>query len=328
MRKYIFILSVTFLLIACRESRKEMKLTGINPTSYTSVSYISKRDTVLATTYSGRIDKVIKNGEKETFVQLDDEIYGISYIPGKNAIAVTTMENGILVLDLKTRKIIKQLDVKNFWALWVNNNRNFLFARDWNGVAHIWDIQKDYEEVNLSEEVSGLILANVGSLQDEVLFLSQSGETSLFNLSTGNITEKMKTGYRGIVDIDKDRKLLMLMKNECFLYNPDLGETTIAVKHPNYPVRNSDGDLFGEEPVSMTISKARFFGSNYFVTGGIDKSLRVWDKTSGELMQTLLLHHASVSGIDINDSHSQMVSVDLKGGIYFTESDQISENDN
>lgn len=327
MRKFSIIVSLMFVLFGCMQQENEFKLTGINPTSYTAVAYVSSRDTVLATTYSGRIDKVIKNHEKETFAQIDDEIYGITYLKEKNVVAVTTMENGVLVIDLKTGKTTKQLPIKNFWALTVKNNGNFLYARDWNSVTHVWNVQQDYKEVELPQEVSNMILANMRVSQNELLFLSGTGEAAFYDLSTGTLNGAMNTGYKGIVDIDQDKKLLMLLKNECFLYDPAVNETVLTVKHPTYPVVNNAGDLLGEAPVSMTLTAAGFFGDRFFVTGGIDKSLRIWDKGSGTLLKTFTLHSASISGMDISSDNSQMVSVDLKGGINFTESDDIEINE-
>ena len=52
-------------------------------------------------------------------------------------------------------------------------------------------------------------------------------------------------------------------------------------------------------------------------TLGLDKSLRKWEKQSGELIETYSLHRGTPSAMDISKDESQLVTVDLLGKIHF-----------
>jgi WD40 repeat protein len=89
--------------------------------------------------------------------------------------------------------------------------------------------------------------------------------------------------------------------------------------HPNWPYILNSGDTFYIPP-KMDLTKARFAGDKIY-TAGIDRSIRVWDKHTGDLLYEILGHKATISGMDISSESDQMVTVDLKGGIKFSEID-------
>src|SRR5258708_4249151 len=56
------------------------RFTNINPISYTDVIYTGIKDTVLVSTYSGRISRIINSDLKEKVItKIDDEIYALAY---------------------------------------------------------------------------------------------------------------------------------------------------------------------------------------------------------------------------------------------------------
>lgn len=55
----------------------------------------------------------------------------------------------------------------------------------------------------------------------------------------------------------------------------------------------------------------------YIFTSSIDKSIRKWNIDNGELIDDLLGHKATISSLSLSNYETQLVSVDLKGGVKF-----------
>lgn len=69
-------------------------------------------------------------------------------------------------------------------------------------------------------------------------------------------------------------------------------------------------------PYRMQINTARMVGQ-YIFTGGIDRTVRVWDKLSGKMIKTIDAHKGTVVKILGSPNGLQVVSIDVKGGIHF-----------
>lgn len=66
----------------------------------------------------------------------------------------------------------------------------------------------------------------------------------------------------------------------------------------------------------MNLTTAKFAKNKVF-TASIDRSIRVWDKKTGELLKSLTSHKGTVNKLRVANDESQLVSIDLKGGIQF-----------
>lgn len=71
----------------------------------------------------------------------------------------------------------------------------------------------------------------------------------------------------------------------------------------------------------MALTDAKFAGDKIY-TSSIDRSLRVWDKKTGTLLESLTGHTATVNRLKVNVSGTQVVSIDLKGGLFFWETNE------
>jgi len=111
---------------------------------------------------------------------------------------------------------------------------------------------------------------------------------------------------------------LILNHNE-FIINLKKDTTkTIKRKHPDWPYYYASQDTIYRIPLKMKLTTAAISKQIIF-TGGFDRSIRFWDMQTGNLKGELLKHRATISNLKISRNQTQMVSVDLKGGIQFTD---------
>lgn len=87
-------------------------------------------------------------------------------------------------------------------------------------------------------------------------------------------------------------------------------------KHPDWPIYVADKDTTVNVPLNLEIISGIMTADNIY-TLGLDKSLRKWEKQSGELIETYSLHRGTPSAMDISKDESQLVTVDLLGKIHF-----------
>ncbi|QNJ98133.1 WD40 repeat domain-containing protein [Constantimarinum furrinae] len=316
----LIILSCLILIcMSCHQNKKEnnKKLTAINPLAYTSVIYTSHKDTVLVSTYSGRIARRIQNDDSEYVIAtINDEIYAMAYSNKRNEIIVATLNSGILILNNGNGKIIRKLSVENGWTNWIEftKDENYLFTTDVKGMNHIWDVTNHYSRIQLPDS----FLDRKLSLSDESgkFYFSSQDKTFIYNHQTEGVEDTLTINGHRAVDVDNQGNLLLLNHNECILFDKNKDSVVIKVSHPNWIYFKPNGEVLAEIPLSMKLTKAKFSKDKVY-TAGIDRSIRVWDKKTGLLLENWTGHKATISDMQISKNKNQLVSVDLKGIIKF-----------
>ncbi|MEW7279895.1 hypothetical protein ABW636_14980 [Aquimarina sp. 2201CG1-2-11] len=317
--KEVVLMVVVLLFVSCNTtSNKTQKLTGVNPISYTDVAYISEKDTVIVSTYSGRIAKRIKGDKKEeVLAQINDEIYSLAYSEKTNEIIASTLASGILILDAKSRNIKRRLATGESWInnIQLSNDRKYLMGYNGKGENFVWDIYTNYERMIYPESFTGGLIRFGKSNK---LYHSYYDKMVIWNLENHTITTQ-KINQGRLVDVDDANNKLLIHRNK-FTIQSATGDTTktMSKKHPDWPYYQSGKDTIYRIPIQMELTVG-CFAKNTICTGGFDRSIRFWNKTTGDLEGELLTHRATISSIKVSKDQNQMVSVDLKGGIHFTD---------
>lgn len=294
------------------------KLTNINPVSYTDVIYIGQKDTVLVSTYSGRIAKIIKGKQKEEVVgNINDEIYALAYNKSKGEIIASTLSNGLIIFNSKG-EIVKKIPIPSSWSnhlLYSSENFNYLATQDQKGVRYIFDIRDNYKNIATDTLIPKGRFVRID--KNNILTIATSKKVFFWNLSKRQKVKEYDVESLIFEDHDGDNSFLSLDFNKCNLYDASKKSIAFSILHPNWPLPNPENEkeIF-EIPLQMQINAGRF-AKNYIYTGGIDRTVRVWDKSSGSLITTLQGHRGSISKIKVADNQTQVVSIDLKGGIKF-----------
>lgn len=310
------------------------KLTAINPVSYTDVIYMGTKDTALVSTYSGRI-AVRVNGvmEEKVIARLNDEIYSLAYHPVKKEIAASTLENGVVVIGQKNGNILKSLKLKSTWSIniFYSEDFHYLITQDQKGNRYIWDAANNYKEVTVSTKVPSGRIVKMDS--NGHVTIASKNKIIIWDVKNEVLVKEMEVELARFSDIDNQGNVLSIDFNECAKHNLVLTKNDFILKHPNwlrdikdYPdyqnLKEQSPELFSKdgllimEGYHMQLTMARF-AKNRIYTASIDRSIRVWDKDSGSLIHSLTGHNATVNKIKVNTSETQLVSVDLKGGIKF-----------
>lgn len=294
------------------------RFTNINPVSYTDVVYTGIKDTVLISTYSGRISRIINGDLKEKVIaKIDDEIYALAYNPKSNTIAAATLENGILLIDGKSGKIIRQLPLPSSWAVTINysDNYQYLFTYDQNRQRYIWDVSNSYKQIQLKDDLPKGIIIRID--RKDIATIIGTDKIVFWDLKNNALQKEWAVTIDKFGDLDSQGNVLSINFNECVKYNTNKKAIEFKLKHPNWPLPNPENpkEVY-DIPCQMEITAAKF-SRNKIYTGSIDRTVRVWDKNTGKLITTLTGHKGSVSKVKVSANEKQVVSVDLKGVIKF-----------
>jgi len=316
--KFIFILVSIISFAGCKQevSIKTSGLTEINPLSYTDVIFISSSDTVLTSTFDGKIRKHIKGRDgSEVIIDLSDEIYSLAYDPINRVIFASTLSSGVVVIDAERSEVVRNLPIKK-WAkkLVYNPESNYLLASDAMGQSHCWNTSKGYSKRELPDQLSEMSAKTVS--EDLVIFDGPSIARK-WNIRTNEVSQPISISGR-IADADKDGNILSIDYNEFALYNSEIDSVIFKKKHPDWPIHVASQDTIFRAPVSMYLSEAKM-NNEFIFTSSVDRSIRSWNKKSGEWKDDFLGHRATISAMDISPNQNQLVSVDLKGGLRFWE---------
>jgi len=317
--KILYTVILFFMVIFCRSQNIFIpKLTNINPVSYTDVVYTGIKDTVLVSTFSGRISKRINGNPKEIVVaKIDDEIYSLAYHPQRKEIAAATLENDILIINEKNGKTIKKLPLKTTWsiAVFFSDNFNYLVTQDQKKNQYVWDATKNYQELILP---SDFLKGNIVKIDKQnVAIIVTSNKVIYWNMSNNTVQKEIVVDLKKFTDMDNEGNFLSLNYNECTKYNSNTHQSEFKLKHPNWITHDiEDESKVYEDNYSMNLTTAKF-AKNKIFTASIDRSIRIWDKKTGALLKSLTDHKGTVNKLKVSKDESQLVSTDLKGGIQF-----------
>lgn len=317
--KTLYTLILFFSVIICTSQNIFIpKLTNINPVSYTDVVFTGIKDTVLVSTFNGRIAKRINGNPKEIVIaKIDDEIYSLAYHPQRKEIAAATLDNGILLINGKNGKIIKKLTLRTTWsiAVFFSDNFNYLITQDQKKNQYVWDATKNYQELVLPADFPKGTIVKIDT--QNIVTIVTANKVVYWNLNNNTVQKEIVVDLKKFSDMDNEGNFLSLNYNECTKYNSNTHQPEFKLKHPNWITHDiEDESKVYEDDYSMNLTTAKFAKDKIF-TASIDRSIRVWDKKTGTLLKSLTDHKGTVNKLKVSKDESQLVSTDLKGGIQF-----------
>lgn len=323
-RLYWIPLSLAILAGCISNSRISIpKYTSINPISYTDVVYAGIRDTVLISTYSGRISRKINGSNEEKVISRTGmEIYSLAFDRKSGTIAASTLEEGILLINSASGKIIRKIPLKESWSNFIlfSDDFRYLSALDQNGRTYVWDARNNYREINLPPAFPKGAIRSIDS--EHVATVISRTAMSTWKLSNHQLMHTSPIRIQTFADMDRQGNYLSIDYNECQKYNAEGDSIRFSVRHPNWPLQNVENEkqIF-DIPLSMQITSARF-AQDKFYTSSIDRTIREWDKDTGKMLRSLSGHRGTVNKMKVSSDQRQLVSIDLKGGILFWDVEQ------
>lgn len=296
------------------------KYTSINPISYTDVVYAGARDTVFISTYSGRISRRINGIDKEKVISRTGmEIYSLVYDRKSGTIIASTLEDGILVINSANGKIVTKIPLKEGWSnsILFSDDFRYLSALDQKGKNCVWDTKNNYQEINLPPAFPRGVIRSIDS--NHIATITSRTAISTWDMHTNKLINTYPVKMQAFADMDRHGNYLSIDYNECQKFNAKLDSVEFKVRHPNWPLQNieNENEVF-DIPLSMQITSARFARDKIY-TSSVDRTIREWDKDTGRMLRSLNGHNGTVNKMKVSKDQSQLVSIDLKGGIRFWE---------
>lgn len=314
----VFSIILGVILGSCKQEVKvhESSFTTVNPLSYTDVIFKSDRDTVLVSTFSGRIAERINGQNKENFlINLADEIYSLAYDQRSHRIYASTLHSGILIIDAIKKTVTDSLHFEESWIadIILSKNGELLAGNSANRQNYIWDIKNNIP-LKLPESLSNYRIAGIDELGN--IILKGNGKFIFWNPRMNEITKKITIS--GILkDIDEKGNMLLFYDKDFAFYRFDADSVAFRKHHEDWPYYLKEQDTVVRIPIQLALTVGQLT-DQYIFTAGIDRSIRKWSKDDGQLVQDIVEHKATISAIDFSPDQSQIVSVDLKGGIIFS----------
>ncbi|WP_394746918.1 YncE family protein [Spongiimicrobium salis] len=307
----------TLIIFGCKKTKTVQKqgFTAINPLSYTDVVYIADKDEVIASTYDGSIYTLTKQGSKELLINIADEIYGMQYSKSRHKAYITTYRSGVLVIDLAKRAVIKKIEVgKGNWLvnLRLSDNERYLSGLGVRKNNYIWDLNADYHRIEILDQLPNHFIRHISD--DGKAYFQTFDKYSIWDIEKGVVLEEIPV-FGKIDDIDSKGNSVALYDNRFFFYDRDKKRILYEKKHPYLIFQEANGDTL-HDPYQLKLLYSKIIKDKIY-TVGLDKSIRVWRKSNGDLLDEWVAHKATISGFDVSRDKSQWVTVDLKGGVIF-----------
>lgn len=311
------------------------KMTAVNTRSYTDVQYVGLIDTVIVSTYSGKISEINRTSKNEKVIaQLNDEVYVLAYNPKQKHIAASTLESGILIVDRIQKRIVKKLPLIQTWSLRLSYSADYkiLFANDQRGNRFMWDVLNGYKTIEISKDMpQGTIV----SISDNFIHIATGKKVYKWDMKAQTIIEEFNVNLSKLTDFNGNGNILSISFNKCDLISLGQSNSLFSFMHPSWlrPVESLGGEdaartagfkvengYFADTAFQMALTDAKFSNNKIF-TSGIDRSIRIWDMTTGNLSKSFTGHNATVNKIEVSPNQKQLVSIDLKGTVKFWEID-------
>ncbi len=320
MKNSKLVIGFIFLVVytSCRQqvSVKSGKLTGINPVSYTDVVYKAELDTVLASTFDGKIYEII-NGRsgRNQIAAIEDEVYSMVYDFGQDRIIVATLNSGILVLDGETGETLRKIGLKEAWSydLYYNEQVGILCSYDVKGNSYVWNTKDNFNTLMIPTELKGVLPRFIS--EDGAVYFDGVSSIYVWKYLMNEVTEI--EGVKGkLIDVDHEGNCLLFSNKQFAFYSKETDDFRFQKRHPDWPMYIADRDTTIYIPLSLHLISG-VLTEKHIYTCGLDKSIRKWDKLSGELIETFLQHPGTISAVALSEDESQLVSVDLMGEVKF-----------
>lgn len=298
---------------------------AINSLSYTDVIFKSSRDTVLASTFSGRIVERIKGHNKENIlININDEIYSLVYDQKKHRIYASTLNSGILVIDANKKMVIDSLNIEGTWIsnIYLSKDGELLAGSTANQKNCIWDLNNN-TSFKLPDSLSHYSIAGIDNSGNIII---NAKEKFIFWNVWENSNEKENIRNGKLKSIDKSGNMLVFHDKNFQYYKANKDSVSFKRHHQDWPYYWKEKDTLIRIPFQLTLT-AGILTEKYIYTAGVDRSIRKWNKQNGQLNEEIIKHRATISAIDLSFDQSQIVSVDLKGGILFHDVNKKSKDE-
>lgn len=220
-----------------------------------------------------------------------------------------------MVVDIDSKDVIKKLPIhNNAWIvnLEISDNNRYLSGIDVKHKNHIWDVEENYKIIDVSKDLPNNFIRFIDA--QGIAYFQTSGRYNLWDIQSEKIINEIPI-YGKFADIDNFGNIVSVYENQFFFYDSQKGQVSFSKKHPYLIFEEENGDTI-HDPYQLKLLNSKII-NNKIYTVGLDKSIRVWNKANGELLDEWVANKATISGFDISADRNQLVTVDLKENVVF-----------
>ena len=219
----------------------------------------------------------------------------------------------VFLWDIKTGKQLRQFKGHRndpVFDIVISNDQQKVASCGWDGNVIVWDIKT-------GEQISNIYLGNVAaytlsfSTNDVYVLLGKLDKTlELWEIDS----KQMVKAFLGHTEIVRD--MLWLNDGSGFYTTGQDGYTILWDFY--------SGLIKQKIKQKQSVNAVQLLDEKRLITACDDRVIRIWDRSTGKLVQELQGHQASVVTINVSVQHNLLVSSDIDGVVKFWKLDDFT----
>lgn len=239
-------------------------------------------------------------------IQLNGNCHDLQYIPQKDQY-LAALGNNIVLMDSKgnvLKSFQSHTDMVNGIA--VSNDASFFVSVSSDGTLIKWDLNEGTQV--FKSKALGSKLYSVVISKDNLI--ATGGEKLAILWSQDSILRQLKGGMDNVLSLafSKDGERLVTASSSSALFQ---GERHLSAKV--WTVKGEEIFQLQHNEIVLTVSIDPL--QEYYITGGGDGLLKMWDYETGELIQEMKGHEAYVYESTISKDGAYILSSDNNNGV-------------
>ena len=248
----------------------------------------------------------------KTFETIQSEVYAVRFSPDGQTLAINgppNNENTIQIWDISTGNQITTLNghTDRVASLEFSTDGNSLASYSYDNTLQIWDVKTGTQIQTITGHNNGTIRSIMYSSDGKtVASFTHRGIMQVWDAKTYSLISTTKVDFQSFrcVDYSPDNMTFAFGYNNGKIEITDRtsGEKTHTIKHAH---------------TRIVTSVAFSDNASILASGGYDKMVRLWDVSTGKLIDTLAGHQYAVLKVEFSPSGDILVSGGSNGNIYY-----------
>lgn len=286
----------------------------VGSTGIETIAFSPNNTTLVSVNRNGtvRVWDLNKINIIRTFETIQSEVYAVKVCPDGQKLAINgplNNENTIQIWDISTEKQKSTLNghTDRIASLEFTTDANFITSYSYDNTLQIWDVKTGTRIRTITGHNNGII--------QSVMYSSDGKTVASFT-------------HRGIIQV-WDAKTYNLISNtqvefqsfSCADYSPD--NMTFAFGHNNGKIEITNRASREKKHIIKNAHTRRVtsvaFSENaeILASGSYDKMIRLWDVSTGKLIDTLAGHEYPIQAVEFSPAGNLLVSGSSDGIIFY-----------
>ncbi|MBF0452847.1 MAG: pentapeptide repeat-containing protein [Candidatus Magnetomorum sp.] len=225
-------------------------------------------------------------------------VCSVSYHSNLNLLASSDSGGGILIVDLKGKHILFQLDAHQLAVNAVKfspDGKHLASASD-DKTVRVWSLQNGSSVYNYQRHQGCVCSVSFSPDNESIASASEDQTVHVWNVKYGNVIHVLKGHSNTVVSVDFSPTKNVLA-SASYDHTIRLWDTTTGE-----PVKELEGHQRYVSSVTFSVD------GNFLASGSDDQTVRVWDLQKGDTRHVLHGHSSTVTAVDFSSDGKVLAS--------------------